>query len=166
MTLYFLTKSSFYYESIVPKNHIICDSKFINNVNLIKSQNPSLYDLNFINLPIDNILNNIDETPILKEEISTSVFHKQRYKNMVDQNLITYEGFCHLEKDIANIIDKYTLDKKHHWCIFIHKNFLYGDSFRRFLSKPAQKNILWISDSIEIGFPDMIMWNDDISFEI
>ncbi len=161
MTLFFLTKTPFYH---IPKTHIICDSQFINQKNLIMSQNPSLYDLKFIELPLDNILNHIDNTPI--DISTTSIFHKQRYDNMAINKILSYERFCHFEKDVANIIDKYTLDKKHHWCIFINKNFLYADSFRRFLSKPAQQNILWISDSVNIGFPDMVFWNDENSSNI
>lgn len=161
MTLFFLTKTPFYH---IPKTHIVCDSQFIDHSKLIISQNPSLHDLKFIELPLDNILNHIDNnTPI---DMSTSIFHKQRYDSIANKKILSYEKFCHLEKDIANIIDTYALDKKHHWCIFINKNFLYADSFRRFLSKPAQRNILWISDSVDIGFPDMVLWNDDMSSNI
>ena len=166
MALYFLTKSPIYDHSMMKqKTQIVCDSQFMDREKLIKSQNPSLHDLKFIDLPVDQILHNIENTPE-PEEISTSVFHKQRYDILANKNVLTYDKFCHLEKDIANIIDEYALDKKHHWCIFLHKNFLYADSFRRFLSKPAQKKILWISDSVEVGFPDMIMWTDEFSSHI
>jgi hypothetical protein len=119
-----------------------------------------LYDLKFIEIPVDNILNQqVMNHPINME---TSVYHKQRYEQTVDNTQISYEKYCHLEKNIADIVDNYASDKKHHWCIFLNKNFLYADSIQRFLSKSVNKNILWISDSITVGFPDMVLLKPDI----
>jgi hypothetical protein len=164
MAMYLLTRSLPFHQ-INHKSHIVCDSTFIGQEDLIKSQNPSLYDMRFVELPIDTLLQTIVKTPPTISS-GTSMFHKQRYDNIANKEIITYDKFCYLEKNIADIVDKYALDNKHHWCIFVNKNFLYADSFRRFLSKPVQRNILWVSGSVEIGFPDMVMWEDTPSSNI
>lgn len=164
VTTMFLLSRPPIYHPIYQQNHIVCDSLFINQEKMIQSQNPSLTNLNFIDLPIDNIFQNVLSNPPPHDK--PSVFHRQRYESIANKEKVTYEKFCSLEKSMADIIETYALDKKHHWCIFVNKNFLYGDSFRRFLTKPAVKNIMWISDSVEIGFPDMVMWNDERSINI
>lgn len=162
MAMYFLTKTVPLHQ-IDHKKHIVCDSSFIGQEKLIQSQNPSLHDIRFVELPIDILLQSSTKNTISDK---TSFFHKQRYENIANKEVITYNTFCNLEKNIADIVDKYALDNKHHWCIYINKNFLYADSFRRFLTKPVYRNILWISDSVDVGFPDMVMWEDSQSSNI
>ena len=93
---------------------------------------------------------------------SHSVYHLQRFSS--DSNLgISYPEFCSVEERLATIVFAYSQDTKHRWCIIVPPEFLYSDSLRSFGTPSLIRKIIWVTPSTEIGVPDVVAINIDVS---
>jgi len=90
-----------------------------------------------------------------------SMFHYQRYSTSPYASKISYPQFCLLEEKMSDIVFAYLGDQKRQWRIFLNPEFLYSDSIKSYGSTEALRKTLWITPSIEIGNPDVIVLDDD-----
>jgi hypothetical protein len=90
-----------------------------------------------------------------------SMFHYQRYSTSPYASKMSYPQFCLLEEKMSDIVFAYLGDQKRQWCIFLSPEFLYSDSIKSYGSTEVLKKTLWITPSIEIGNPDVVVLDDD-----
>jgi hypothetical protein len=86
-----------------------------------------------------------------------SMFHYQRYSTSPYASKISYPQFCLLEEKMSDIVFAYLGDQKRQWRIFLNPEFLYSDSIKSYGSTEALRKTLWITPSIEIGNPDVVV---------
>ena len=93
-----------------------------------------------------------------------SMFHYQRYSTSPYASKMSYPQFCLLEEKMSDIVFAYLGDQKRQWCIFLSPEFLYSDSIKSYGSTETLQKTLWITPSIEIGNPDVVVVDKMIEF--
>jgi len=161
---------------MIPKQNVICQrnvpieymptivdttSKLLSNPKLDPIIIPSIGEMDF-QLDEDKTLfpSLTDEYASLTDEYAThSKFHSLRYS--LQKNDISYQRYCDLEFKISEIVKSYLNDKRRHYCLFIDRELLYTDGIPHYLSKQEYQNTLFITDSIEVGMPDIVLWSNE-----
>lgn len=155
------------------KQHIVCESiipidKYPEVIKVSNLYAPSLTeDISYMQIPSIEIM---DEIIDVKDDMTYSVkthgkFHELRY-DMHYKSKMSYERYCYLEERLGMISGAYVTDQVRHWCLFMDPSLLYHDGILGFWPKHVFKNILMITTSHSLGYPDLVIWNDASSMNM
>ena len=153
------------------KQHIVCESiiPIDQYPEVIKVSNlyaPSLTeDMNYMQIPSIEIMDEIVEDDKTYSVTKHGKFHEWRY-DMYYKNKMSYERYCYLEERLGMISGAYVADQVRHWCLFMDPSLLYHDGILGYWPKHVFKNILMITTSHALGYPDLVIWNDASSMNI
>jgi hypothetical protein len=90
-----------------------------------------------------------------------SKFHYQRYVTSPFVSRMSYAEYCLWEEKVADIVFSYLGDQRRHWTITIPAFFLFNDAIKSYGTREVIQTTLWITPSVEIGSPDLLLLEDD-----
>jgi len=90
-----------------------------------------------------------------------SKYHYQRYITSPFVSRMSYAEYCLWEEKVADVVFSYLGDQRRHWTITIPAFFLFNDAIKSYGTREMIQNTLWITPSVEIGSPDLLLLEDD-----
>jgi len=90
-----------------------------------------------------------------------SKYHFQRFQSSPFSSKMSYANYCLWEEKVADIVFSYLGDLHQHWTIQLPAFFLYHDAIKSYGERDVVQNTLWITPSVDIGSPNMLIIDEN-----